>query len=117
MPSYTDFDPTNFVAITYTFLFWYDVSGDVGQGLLLSLVGYLFYKFKHMELGVVGMRIGISSAIFGCVFGSVFGNEHILVPFFTPMKSSNTMILLAVAIGVGVYLIIISILFNIYLNF
>lgn len=116
MPSYTDFDPTNFVAITYTFLFGM-MFGDVGQGLLLSLVGFLFYKFKHMELGAVGMRIGISSAIFGCVFGSVFGNEHILVPFFTPMKSSNTMILLAVAIGVGVCLIIISILFNIYLNF
>ena len=43
VPSYTDFDPTNLVAITYTFLLVW-MFGDVGQGIVLSLVGYFFYK-------------------------------------------------------------------------
>lgn len=115
VPSYTDFDPTNFVAVTYTFLFGM-MFADVGQGILLSIIGFIAYKLKGMKLGEVGMRIGISSAIFGVIFGSVFGSEEILVPFFAPMASENTMTLLGVAIGVGVCLIIISILFNIYLN-
>ena len=37
--------------------------GDVGQGIVLSLVGYFFYKWKGMQLGAVGMRLGISSTI------------------------------------------------------
>ncbi len=115
VPSYTDFDPTNLVAITYTILFGI-MFGDVGQGLLLSLVGYIAYKWKGMQLGAVGVRLGISSAIFGVVFGSVFGSEEILQPFFMPMESSNTMPLLLTAVGVGVVLIIISIAFNIIIN-
>lgn len=115
VPSYTDFDPTNLVAISYTFLFGM-MFGDIGQGLLLSLVGYLAYKFKGMKLGEVGMRIGISSALFGIVYGSFFGNEEIFTPMFHTLEADNTMPLLGIAIGTGVTLIIISILFNIILN-
>lgn len=116
VPKYTDFDPTNLVAITYTILFGI-MFGDVGQGLLLSLVGFLAYKLKGMQLGAVGMRLGISSAIFGVVFGSVFGSEEILEPFFMPMDSSNTMPLLLAAVGVGIALIIIAIIFNIIITY
>lgn len=115
VPSYTDFDPTNFVAISYTFLFGM-MFGDVGQGIVLSLVGYLAYKLKGMRLGEVGMRIGIASVIFGVLFGSVFGSEEILEPFFVPMASKNTMTLLGAAIAIGVTLIVISIIMNIILN-
>lgn len=115
VPSYTDFDPTNLVAISYTFLFGM-MFGDIGQGLLLSLVGYLAYKFKGMQLGAVGMRIGISSALFGIVYGSFFGNEEIFTPMFHTLDAHNTMPLLGIAIGTGVSLILISILFNIILN-
>ena len=76
VPSYTDFDPTNLVAITYTFLFGM-MFGDIGQGIVLSLVGYFFYKWKGMQLGAVGVRLGISSTIFGFIFGSIFGNEDL----------------------------------------
>lgn len=120
VPSYTDFDPTNLVAISYTFLFGM-MFGDIGQGIVLSLVGYFFYKWKGMQLGAVGMRLGISSTIFGFVFGSIFGSEalfeHFMEPMFIPMKSENTMPLLMAAIATGVILIIISIAFNIILNF
>lgn len=119
VPSYTDFDPTNLVAISYTFLFGM-MFGDIGQGIVLSLVGYLFYKWKGMQLGAVGMRLGISSTIFGFVFGSIFGSEalfeHFMEPIFLPMKPENTMPLLMSAIATGVVLIIISIVFNIILN-
>src|SRR5699024_7465068 len=119
VPSYTDFDPTNLVAISYTFLFGM-MFGDIGQGIVLSLVGYFFYKWKGMQLGAVGMRLGISSTIFGFVFGSIFGSEalfeHFMEPMFLPMKSENTMTLLMAAIATGVILIIISIAFNIFLN-
>lgn len=116
VPSYTDFDPTNFVAISYTFLFGM-MFGDVGQGIVLGIVGFLAYKLKGMRLGAVGMRLSIASIIFGILFGSVFGSEEILEPFFVPMESSNTMTLLGAAIGIGVTLIIISIIMNIILNF
>ncbi|WP_028042069.1 V-type ATP synthase subunit I [Candidatus Stoquefichus massiliensis] len=115
VPSYTDFDPTNLVAISYTFLFGM-MFGDIGQGIVLSLVGYFFYKWKGMQLGAVGMRLGISSTIFGAIFGSFFGYEHLYEPMFIPMESENTMTLLMAAIATGVILIIISIVFNIVLN-
>lgn len=115
VPAYTDMDPTNFVAISYSILFGI-MFGDVGQGAVLILVGLLAWHFKKLRLGQVGVRIGIFSIIFGCIFGSVFGSEEILTPFFLPMKSTNTMPLLLAAIGIGVLLIIISMCFNVYIN-
>ena len=115
VPSYTDFDPTNFVAISYTLLFGI-MFGDVGQGLVLSLVGYIAYKLKGMQLGAIGIRLGFSSAIFGLVYGSVFGYEELYHAPFHVMSPDNTMPLLGIAIGLGVALIIIAILFNIFGN-
>lgn len=116
VPGYRDVDPTTFVAISYTLLFGI-MFGDVGQGILLSLVGLFAYKKMGMELGAVGIRLGFSSAIFGVIFGSVFGNEHILTPFFNAMDSNNTMTLLIAAVALGVVLILIAMVFNMRLNF
>ncbi|MEG0276884.1 MAG: V-type ATPase 116kDa subunit family protein [Coprobacillus sp.] len=116
VPSYTDFDPTNLVAISYTFLFGM-MFGDIGQGIVLSIIGFLAYKLKGMQLGAVGIRLGISSTLFGFIFGSFFGSEEVFHPIFLPMDSDNTMTLLMAAIATGVILIIISIVFNIILNF
>lgn len=124
LPKYGEVDPTPFVAITYTLLFGV-MFGDLGQGLLLSLIGWAAWKFKKMKLGAVGMRIGIASAFFGTMYGSVFGNEEWLTPFFTDvlglpgkpihvMDANFTMTLLIFAIGIGVFLIIMSMLLNIY---
>jgi len=115
VPSYSDFDPTTLVAISYTFLFGV-MFGDIGQGIILSIVGYIAYKWKGMRLGAVGIRLGISSAIFGILFGSVFGSEEIIHPFFAPMESENTMTLLGAAIAIGVTLIIIAMICNIILQ-
>lgn len=126
VPNYKDIDPTPFVAITYTLLFGI-MFGDLGQGLLLSLLGFLMYKFKGMKLGAVGIRIGISSAFFGLLYGSVFGNEEILTPFYTDvlglsgkpihvMDPNFTMTLLLSAIAIGSVLIMATIGINIYVN-
>ncbi|HAH94378.1 MAG TPA: V-type ATP synthase subunit I, partial [Dielma fastidiosa] len=49
MPCYEDFDPTPFVALTYCLLFGI-MFADVGQGLVLSFVGYIAYKKMNMRL-------------------------------------------------------------------
>jgi len=122
LPGYKDIDPTPFVAITYSLLFGI-MFGDLGQGLVLMILGWLLYKYKNMRLGAVGVRIGISSAIFGLIYGSVFGNEELLNPMFHAlgfdhkpihvMDSNFTMTLLIAAIGIGALLIVIAMILNI----
>lgn len=122
IPGYRDIDPTPFVALTYTLLFGI-MFGDLGQGLLLSLIGWLAYKFKHMKLGEIGIRIGISSAFFGLIYGSVFGNEEILNPLYKTvfgmhekpvevLSPSMIMKLLIMAIALGAVLILVCMLIN-----
>ncbi len=120
-PSYSDVDVTSFVAITYTILFGI-MFGDMGQGFVLAIVGFLMYKFKNMGLGKILIPCGISSMVFGFIFGSVFGFEELLDPVYHAlgwngkplhvMDSVNTVLLMAIAIGIA--LTSLSILINIY---
>ncbi len=120
-PSYSDIDVTSFVSITYTVLFGI-MFGDMGQGLVLSIVGFLMYKLKNMGLGKILIPCGISSMIFGFIFGSVFGFEELLDPVYHAlgwagkplhvMESVNTVLLMAIAIGIA--LTSLSIIINIY---
>lgn len=115
VPAYNDVDPTMLVALSYTLLFGI-MFGDVGQGIILSLVGFIAYRKFDFKLGAVGMRLGISSTFFGVIFGSVFGNEELLVPLFNAMSPDNTMTLLIAAICLGIVLILISMFFSVFLN-
>ncbi|PKL00855.1 MAG: V-type ATP synthase subunit I [Tenericutes bacterium HGW-Tenericutes-1] len=126
VPAYGDIDPTPFVAITYSILFGI-MFGDLGQGLVLILLGFIMAKWKKMKLGEIGIRIGIASSIFGLLYGSFFGNEEILTPFYTDilgmagkpihvMDSEFTMTLLIAAIAIGALLIILSIIMGIITN-
>lgn len=121
LPGYGDVDVTSFVAITYTVIFGL-MFGDVGQGFVLMLAGFLMWKLKNMALGKALIPCGISSMFFGFVFGSVFGYEHMLDPVYKAvgmsgkplevMESINTVLLIAIGIGVG--LVCVAILINIY---
>ena len=123
LPAYEEIDPTPFVAVTYTLLFG-AMFGDLGQGLLMCLLGVILWKWKRMQLGRVMQRIGISSAIFGLAYGSVFGFEELLDPMFHAlgfehkpihiMDSGTTNVILLSAVGAGIVLILISITINIY---
>ena len=124
LPSHTDIDPTPLVAITYTLLFGL-MFGDVGQGLVISLIGYLMYKLKKMDMGKIFVRIGFSSAFFGVIYGSVFGFEDLLDPFYQKvfhleskpievMVSTNNILIGAVILGA--LMIILTICINIILG-
>ncbi len=127
LPNYGDIDPTPFVAITYSLLFGI-MFGDVGQGLLLALIGFGLYKWKKMKLGEIAIRIGLFSTLFGFLYGSVFGNEELLDPFYINvlglpgkpihvMDSDFTMTLLIMAVLIGALLILMSIAINIAIKF
>jgi V/A-type H+/Na+-transporting ATPase subunit I len=121
LPSYGSTDITAFVAITYTLIFGM-MFGDMGQGLVLMLAGFLMWKLKAMPLGKILIPCGASSMFFGFLFGSVFGFEDALNPVYkaigldgkplSVMDSVNTVLLFS--IGIGVFLVTFSMLINVY---
>lgn len=99
IPSHDELDPTPFLSITYLFCFGY-MFGDVGQGLVLLIGGYIAGK-KGIALGHTLTRMAISSIIFGFIYGSVFGNEKILPTLWIrPFDNINTILITAVVCGV-----------------
>lgn len=120
LPAYGEMDPTWFVAITYSFIFG-AMFGDVGQGLVLFLGGLLLYKCRHLDLAGIISCAGIFSTFFGFMFGSIFGFEDILEPIWLrPMNAMmnvpfvgklNTVFIVAIGFGMGI--ILICMLFNI----
>ena len=121
LPAYNEFDPTIFVAITYTFLFGF-MFGDVGQGIVLTLFGYILYKIKKMDIAAIISCAGVFSTFFGFMFGSVFGFENWFEPLWirpithmtalTGLGRLNTVFI--VSIIFGTFLMITSMLIHIY---
>ena len=120
LPSYNEMDPTWFVAITYSFIFG-AMFGDAGQGLLLFIGGFLLYKFKHIALAGIISCAGVFSTIFGILFGSFFGFENLFPALWLrPMNNMMTVPFIGklntvfiVAIGFGMGLILLCMIFNI----
>lgn len=123
VPKYNEVDPTTFVSITYIIIFGI-MFADLGQGFILSIVGWLMWKIRKMKIGKILLPCGISSMVFGTLFGSVFGFEHLLDPMyrsmgykekpFEVMASENTNLIIFAAIGIGVMLLIVAMFFNVY---
>lgn len=108
-PSYTEVDPTAFVGMAYMFLFG-AMFGDLGQGLLLVLFGWLMTrKNKANPYGGILKRIGLFSMVFGFFYDSLFGYEHVISKIFPehlaekmflrPIEHINEVLLLAVVTG------------------
>ena len=123
LPCHNEVDPTTFVAITYT-LFFGIMFGDVGQGLVVAIVGALMYKLKKMEIGRILVPCGIMGMIFGFLYGSVFGFEDLLTPihqklFGTPgklievMKPESINLIIYGSVAIGVVTIAAAMLVNI----
>ena len=109
-PNYTEMDPTWFVAITAFLMFGF-MFGDVGQGLVIAIIGLILMK-KKSSLGPVLTAGGISAIVFGFIYGSIFGKEGIIkgiVP--SPMENIQNMLIFGIASGA--VLIIIAMIFNI----
>lgn len=121
VPSYNEVDPTGLIAVVYTLLYGI-MFADLGQGFALAIVGLLMYKLKGMRLGKILIPCGISGMIFGTAFGSVFGYENLLDPMFhalgfeeKPIEiMSSALMFIVVSIVLGVAIIIISMLFNVF---
>lgn len=123
VPKYNEIDPTLFVAITYVVIFGI-MFADLGQGFCLMIAGLLMWKLKKMAIGKILFPCGISSMIFGTLFGSVFGFEEALDWFYHMlgfkdkpmhvMDPEHTTSIIFVAIGIGVILLIVAMLLNVY---
>lgn len=124
LPCYNEPDPTLFVSITFTILFGI-MFGDVGQGIVLVIAGWLMWKFKRMDIGKILIPCGVSGTVFGLVYGSVFGFEEALDPLYhaigmsgkpvTVLESATSLVL--VAAGIGVFLVFFAMLLNVISSF
>jgi V/A-type H+-transporting ATPase subunit I len=102
LPSYGEIDPTPLVAFTYS-LFFGLMFGDVGQGAVISLIGFLLCRYKKMALGAVLAIVGLVSVFFGFMYGSVFGFENIIeAKLIRPFEDVMTMLYFAVGLGIVV---------------
>ncbi len=116
-PRYGELDPTPITALTFPLVFGL-MFGDIGHGFLLTLAGLVLTARKIRALrsmasmGWVVSICGIVSMIFGWLYGSVFGFED-LIPalLFHPME--NIMSILIIAVGSGIGLLSLGILYNI----
>lgn len=124
LPSYDEFNPTAFVAISYTLMFGL-MFGDLGQGFLIFMLGMFLLKVKKMPMGGILTRVGTSSMFFGFMYGSVFGFEKLLDPVYHALGWSgkplevfeSTSLILLGAVALGAVLIVIAMVLNIILGF
>jgi V/A-type H+-transporting ATPase subunit I len=102
-PAYGEVEPTAFLAVSFLLMFGL-MFGDVGQGAVLFLLGYVIFRrfFRYTDYGIILMECGVASVIFGFLYGSVFGVENLLPAlWFSPMQDITYFIKIAVFIGVG----------------
>lgn len=114
LPAHNEMDPTLFVGLTYSFIFGV-MFGDVGQGLLLVIVGALVYHFKKSPLAGIIATAGVFSTIFSFMFGSVFGFEDVIQPLWLRpidhmttlpfVGKLNTVFIVSIAFGMGLIVI------------
>lgn len=104
VPSHDEIDPTVFFGIAYMFLFG-AMFGDLGQGFIISLAGFLLRKRMDPSFCGILTRIGIGSMAFGVLYDSFFGYEHIIskwLPldiYLRPIDNINLVLIIAILVG------------------
>lgn len=107
-PSLNEADPSRFLSIIAPLMFGF-MFGDVGQGFVLALAGFLLRnKFEAAWLLITG---GISSLFFGFLFGSIFCREDIISPLWIS-PTHHPLPLLATPLILGFFLILSSLALN-----
>lgn len=124
-PQYKSFNPSSLVGFIYSIIFGI-MFGDLGQGFLLFVGGFIAHKKTKNKLGLILTRCGFCSMIFGLVFDSLFGIEGIFKNFwktlgikilpFHLLNPSNSIPILMISCLIGVAIILVSISINIILN-
>jgi len=103
-PSAFEFNPHHLNIIIFSFQFAL-MFGDVGQGVILLLLGFGFTKkFKRgimSKLGAMFIPMGLSTIIMGFLYGEIFLIENLLPPLlFRPLENIDMMMKLALGIAV-----------------
>jgi V/A-type H+/Na+-transporting ATPase subunit I len=105
-PRYGELDPTLLMMLMFPFLFG-AMFGDVGQGVVLALLGWLLISKKvkalrgMASLGGVILACGAVATVFGFLYGSFFGFEDIIEPLWmSPVKNILTILMIAIVAGV-----------------
>ncbi|MFX1503528.1 MAG: V-type ATPase 116kDa subunit family protein, partial [Promethearchaeota archaeon] len=115
-PSYSEIDPTPFLAITFPLLFGI-MFGDIGHGIVLiiaGLIGAFFFRKKKgtdfLNFCWIIFYCGWGASLFGLLYGDFFGMHEIeiggqvlvhLTPIWTnPIGNIITVFLFAILIGV-----------------
>ncbi|NLX58638.1 MAG: hypothetical protein GXY74_06065 [Phycisphaerae bacterium] len=123
-PKYREIEPTLFVAITFLAMFGF-MFGDVGHGLVLTVIGLLVRrkgrKEKTRDIGTIFLACGLASMVMGVVYGSYFGLtvENTGQTWMAPLwqepfgEHSDPLMTLEVAVVGGAAMISIGLIFNI----
>ncbi len=107
MPGRAEADPSVLLAFVAPLMFGF-MFGDVGQGLVLALVGAVYGRTSPVfRLLLPG---GLVASVFGFMFGSVFCFEAIPALWLRPLDHPIT--LLAIAIAFGVALLVLGLAVN-----
>ncbi|HRQ32352.1 MAG TPA: V-type ATPase 116kDa subunit family protein, partial [Anaerolineales bacterium] len=124
-PGYGELDPTFMVMLTFPILYG-AMFGDLGQGLLMMLVGALAHKRIFMKglqsIGLLLVYCGFFASVFGTLYGSIFGFEghHIqeyLGFHFEPLWISpvnDILTILGLAIDAGIVILLFSYLLSLF---
>ncbi|MCB1195316.1 hypothetical protein KDK77_03945, partial [bacterium] len=116
IPTHGTIDPTPLFAISFMLMFGF-MFGDVGDGLVFSLLGLFLALKKKVKvttrhIGLLLMYCGIVSMVFGFLYGSIFGVEDFLPALWLhPMH--NVMTLLTGGLYFGIIMISCGIVINI----
>jgi V/A-type H+-transporting ATPase subunit I len=121
LPHYQELEPTLFVALSYVLMFGM-MFGDAGHGAVLAVGGLIALlrgrTEKMRDAGVLILFAALSSMGFGIVYGSCFGLESFkkYALWHDPLEG-DPMVLMRGAIGIGVVLISLGLLLNIFNRF
>ena len=100
IPRYGEFDPTWLFAISFVLMFGM-MFGDVGQGLVIALGGWLL-RGKARAFRSLFVASGLAATAFGFAYGSVFGFETLIEPLWlSPLHDPVRMLTAAVWWGIG----------------
>jgi V/A-type H+-transporting ATPase subunit I len=119
-PAYDEYDPTSLITITFPLLFGF-MFGDVGQGIVIALVGF-FIGFRLAveeavkKAGKTIMLCGISATAVGFLYGAFFSIEGLFEPLWlSPVHAATTNmnVLLGASLKLGVLILSIAMLMNV----
>ena len=96
MPARDEIDPSVLLALAVPLMFGY-MFGDVGQGLVIAIAGFLLRRrFAIARLFVAG---GLAAAAFGLLFGSVFSLHAIPALWTQPLARPLDILLVPIGFG------------------